>query len=251
MTANREPLRLQLFPAVDVIDSMAVRLTNAETGSETQYGSATEAARLWLEAGAEWIHLADLDAAFSRGHNQEVLAQVVSSSGSAKVQLSGGIRDIETLEALLPLGAQRIVLSTMALESGEFVREAIKQHGGLIAVGLDVRADRLAARGQSTEGMLLFQAIEMLEDFGCERYVVTDVTRDGSLGGPNLELLELFISQTQKPVVASGGVSSLEDIRNLREMVSAGLEGAILGKALYTRNFTLQQALEAAGKNDF
>jgi 1-(5-phosphoribosyl)-5-[(5-phosphoribosylamino)methylideneamino] imidazole-4-carboxamide isomerase/N-(5'phosphoribosyl)anthranilate isomerase len=243
--------RLQLLPAVDVSDGQAVRLTQGNSNSETQYGSAVEAARLWLDAGAEWIHLADLDAAFSRGHNREALAEVVANAGGAKVQLSGGIRDLAALETLLDLGAERIVLSTMALQDAEFVREAIEQHRELIAVGLDVRGDRLVARGQTAEGMLLAEALELLERFDCRRYVVTDVTRDGTLGGPNYELLSLVMSQTKKPVVASGGIASLNDIRELRSMVGDGLEGAILGKALYAKNFTIEQALETAGENDF
>ena len=250
-TSNSANAKLQLLPAVDVSDGKAVRLTQGNSNSETQYGSAVDAARLWLDAGSEWVHLADLDAAFSRGHNREVLAEVVADAGDAKVQLSGGIRDLATLEAMLELGAERIVLSTMALQDSDFVRQALEQHRELIAVGLDIRADRLVARGQTAEGMLLTEALEMLERFDCRRYVVTDVTRDGTLGGPNYELLSLVMSQTKKPVVASGGIASLNDIRELRLMVGAGLEGAILGKALYAKNFTIEQALETAGENDF
>lgn len=237
---------LELLPAVDVAEGKAVRLSRGDADSETEYGSALEAAQAWIGAGAKWIHLVDLDAAFSRGSNREVLAEVISHSGSVKIELSGGIKDAQSLHDALQLGVERVVLSTSALDDPEFVRWAIGEYQAAVAVGLDVRGSRLAARGQQHEGVELLDAIDLLEHAGCSRYVVTDVTRDGTLGGSNIDLLNLVLSKTDKPVVASGGISSLDDIRALKALVPAGLEGAILGKALYAKHFTLEQAIEIA-----
>jgi 1-(5-phosphoribosyl)-5-[(5-phosphoribosylamino)methylideneamino] imidazole-4-carboxamide isomerase/N-(5'phosphoribosyl)anthranilate isomerase len=239
---------LELLPAVDVSDGKAVRLTQGEAGSETDYGSALEAAETWIAAGAEWIHLVDLDAAFGRGDNRLVIQEVVSASSSVKVELSGGIRDDASLEAALEAGATRVNLGTAALEDPEWTESVIKRFGDAIAVGLDVRGTTLAARGWTKEGGELFDVLQRLEDAGCSRYVVTDVTKDGTLKGPNVELLKQVLEKTNKPVVASGGISSLEDIAALMELVPLGLEGAILGKALYAKRFTLQEALKLTGK---
>lgn len=237
---------LELLPAVDVADGKAVRLTQGEAGSETDYGDPVEAAMTWIQAGAEWIHLVDLDAAFGRGENRAVLREVVNAASAVKIELSGGIRDDASLEAALEAGATRVNLGTAALEDPEWTKRAIARFGDAIAVGLDVRGTTLAARGWTREGGDLFDVLARLEDDGCARYVVTDVTKDGTLRGPNLELLAQVIAKTNKPVVASGGISSLQDITDLRAMVSQGLEGAILGKSLYAGKFTLEQALEIA-----
>ena len=237
---------LELLPAVDVADGKAVRLTQGEAGSETDYGSPVEAAMTWINAGAEWIHLVDLDAAFGRGDNRAIIAEVVSAATSVKIELSGGIRDDASLEAALEAGATRVNLGTAALEDPEWTARVIERFGDAIAVGLDVRGTTLAARGWTKEGGDLFEVLARLEDAGCARYVVTDVTKDGTLRGPNLELLRQVMQKTSKPVVASGGISSLDDIRDLRALVGEGLEGAILGKSLYAGKFTLEQALAIA-----
>ncbi len=237
---------LELLPAVDVADGKAVRLTQGEAGSETDYGDPVEAAMTWINAGAEWIHLVDLDAAFGRGENRAVLREVVNAASAVKIELSGGIRDDASLEAALEAGATRVNLGTAALEDPEWTKRAIARFGDAIAVGLDVRGTTLAARGWTREGGDLFEVLARLEDDGCARYVVTDVTKDGTLRGPNLELLAQVMAKTNKPVVASGGISSLQDITDLRAMVSQGLEGAILGKSLYAGKFTLEAALEIA-----
>lgn len=239
---------LELLPAVDVADGKAVRLTQGEAGSETDYGSPLEAAQTWIDAGAEWIHLVDLDAAFGRGDNRKVIQEVVDACVGIKIELSGGIRDDATLEAALSAGATRVNLGTAALENPEWTEKAIARFGDQIAVGLDVRGTTLAARGWTKEGGELFDVLERLEQAGCARYVVTDVTKDGTLKGPNLELLRQVMEKTDKPVIASGGISTLEDISALRQLVPLGLEGAILGKALYAKRFSLEQALELAGK---
>ncbi|MEY4993426.1 MAG: hypothetical protein RIS82_548 [Actinomycetota bacterium] len=237
---------LELLPAVDVADGKAVRLTQGEAGSETDYGSPLEAAQTWIEAGAEWIHLVDLDAAFGRGDNRAIIREVVDSASSVKIELSGGIRDDASLEAALEAGATRVNLGTAALENPEWTERVIAKFGDAIAVGLDVRGTTLAARGWTREGGDLWEVLARLEAAGCARYVVTDVTKDGTLRGPNIELLREVMKRTSKPVVASGGISSLQDIRDLRALVSEGLEGAILGKSLYANKFTLQEALAIA-----
>ncbi|WP_298801562.1 bifunctional 1-(5-phosphoribosyl)-5-((5-phosphoribosylamino)methylideneamino)imidazole-4-carboxamide isomerase/phosphoribosylanthranilate isomerase PriA [uncultured Pseudokineococcus sp.] len=239
--------RLQLLPAVDVADGQAVRLVQGEAGSETGYGDPLEAALAWQEGGAEWIHLVDLDAAFGRGSNAELLADVVGRLDVA-VELSGGIRDDASLERALATGCRRVNLGTAALEDPEWTRRAIAEHGDRVAVGLDVRGTTLAARGWTQEGGDLWEVLARLDADGCARYVVTDVTKDGTLRGPNAALLEQVCAATDRPVVASGGVSSLEDLRVLRALVPSGVEGAIVGKALYAQAFTLGEALDVAGR---
>jgi phosphoribosylanthranilate isomerase len=236
---------LQLLPAVDVADGQAVRLVQGEAGSETSYGDPRAAALAWQEAGAAWVHLVDLDAAFGRGSNRELLADVVGRL-DVDVELSGGIRDDESLERALATGCRRVNLGTAALEDPDWTARAIARHGDRIAVGLDVRGTTLAARGWTREGGDLFQTLERLDRDGCARYVVTDVTKDGTLRGPNLDLLREVCARTDRPVVASGGVSSLDDIAALRSLVPLGVEGAIVGKALYAGAFTLPEALAVA-----
>ena len=234
---------LELLPAVDVKDGRAVRLVQGELDAETAYGNPLEVALEFQAAGAEWLHLVDLDAAFGRGENSALLAEVVGKL-DIKVELSGGIRDDESLRRALETGCVRVNLGTAALENPEWTARVIAEHGDRIAVGLDVRGHVLAARGWTQEGGDLFETIERLERDGCSRYVVTDVTKDGTLKGPNLELLQEVCAVTKKPVVASGGISSLDDIAALSSLNGIGVEGAIVGKALYAGAFTLQQALE-------
>ena len=236
---------LTLLPAVDVSDGKAVRLIKGEAGSETDYGSPVDAARDWVRAGAEWIHLVDLDAAFGRGSNAPLLARIVGEVG-IKVELSGGIRDDASLDRALEAGAARINLGTAALEDPEWTEHAISDHGDLIAVSLDVRGSTLAARGWTREGGNLWETLERLNAAGCSRYVVTDVTRDGTLTGPNIELLRTVASLSPAPVMASGGIARLEDIAALTALVPQGVDSAIIGKALYNGDFTLQQALAVA-----
>jgi phosphoribosyl isomerase A len=234
---------LELLPAVDVSDGQAVRLVRGEAGTETSYGDPLDAALAWQSAGAEWVHLVDLDAAFGRGTNRGLLAGVVRKL-DIQVELSGGIRDDDSLTAALATGARRINLGTAALEDPAWCGRAIAEHGNRIAVGLDVREGRLAARGWTRDGGDLFEVLDRLERDGCPRYVVTDVTKDGTLMGPNVDLLRSVCERTERPVVASGGVSSLDDLRTLCGLVGVGVEGAIVGKALYAGAFTLEEALQ-------
>jgi len=238
---------LILLPAVDVSDGQAVRLVQGAAGSETSYGDPVTAALAWQEAGASWVHRVDLDAAFGRGSNASLLAEVVGKLDIA-VEMSGGIRDDASLERALATGCARVNIGTAALEAPEWVRSVIARHGDKIAVGLDVRGTTLAARGWTSEGGELFSTLARLDAEGCARYVVTDVLKDGTLRGPNLALLRDVCSRTKAPVVASGGVSSLADLRALASLVPVGVEGAIVGKALYAGAFTMREALaEVAG----
>ena len=238
---------LILLPAVDVAGGQAVRLVQGAAGSETSYGDPVTAALAWQEAGASWVHLVDLDAAFGRGSNASLLAEVVGKLDIA-VEMSGGIRDDASLERALATGCARVNIGTAALEAPEWVRSVIARHGDKIAVGLDVRGTTLAARGWTSEGGELFSTLARLDAEGCARYVVTDVLKDGTLRGPNLALLRDVCSRTKAPVVASGGVSSLADLRALASLVPVGVEGAIVGKALYAGAFTMREALaEVAG----
>jgi 1-(5-phosphoribosyl)-5-[(5-phosphoribosylamino)methylideneamino] imidazole-4-carboxamide isomerase/N-(5'phosphoribosyl)anthranilate isomerase len=235
-------MSLVLLPAVDVADGAAVRLVQGEAGTETSYGEPFEAALAWQRDGAEWIHLVDLDAAFGRGDNRDLLASVVKRLDIA-VELSGGIRDDASLEAALATGAARVNVGTAALEAPDWVRGAIEQYGERIAVGLDVRGTTLAARGWTQAGGDLWDTLARLDADGCARYVVTDVHRDGTLTGPNLQLLRDVCARTPAPVVASGGVSSLDDLRAIAGLTELGVEGAIVGKALYAGAFSLPEAL--------
>jgi len=238
---------LVLLPAVDVLGGQAVRLVRGKAGSETAYGDPVEAALAWQHDGAEWIHLVDLDAAFGRGSNADILAAVIRRLDVA-VELSGGIRDDASLATALATGCQRVNLGTAALEQPAWCAAAIAAHGERIAVALDVRGRTLAARGWTREGGELFEVLARLDREGCARYVVTDVARDGTLAGPNLELLRAVCAATDRPVIASGGVSSLADLRELARLAPLGLEGAVVGKALYAGAFTLPQALDAVAE---
>jgi phosphoribosyl isomerase A len=240
-------MALTLLPAVDVSRGLAVRLVRGAAGTETSYGDPVEAALAWQRGGAQWIHLVDLDAAFGRGSNRELLAEVVGKL-DINVELSGGIRDDVSLAAALGTGCARVNIGTAALENPGWVRDVIAKHGEKIAIGLDVRGSRLAARGWTSEGGGLQEILQRLENDGCPRYVVTDVTRDGTMGGPNLDLLREVSATTPRPVIASGGVASLDDLRAIASLGPLGVEGAIVGKALYAGAFTLTQALEAVAE---
>ena len=239
--------KLELLPAIDVKDGLAVRLVQGELSATSKYGDPLEVAAEFVAAGAEWIHLVDLDAAFGIGSNASLLERVIKSV-ELKVELSGGIRDDVSLRRALATGCTRVNLGTAALENPEWTAQVIAEFGDLIAVGLDVRGHTLAARGWTKEGGELFETIARLDRDGCARYIVTDVAKDGTLAGPNLELLREVCAVTSKPVVASGGVSTLEDLIAIRALTSIGVEGAIVGKALYAGAFNLSEALEVAGR---
>jgi phosphoribosyl isomerase A len=242
-----QPSTLTLLPAVDVADGQAVRLVQGAAGTETLYGSPLDAALNWQDAGAEWIHLVDLDAAFGRGSNARLLASLISRI-DVRVELSGGIRDDASLTAALATGCARVVIGTAALEKPDWVRGAIAAHADRIAVGLDVRGTTLAARGWTSDGGELFETLARLDAEGCRRYVVTDVHKDGMMQGPNLDLLRRVCDRTDRPVIASGGVSTLADLRAISGLGPLGVDGAIIGKALYSGAFTLPDALAAVAR---
>ena len=234
--------RLELLPAVDVADGQAVQLVQGVAGSEKRFGDPLEAALSWQRRGAEWIHLVDLDAAFGRGHNRELLATIVGAV-DVQVEMSGGIRDDESLEAAMAAGCRRVNIGTAALEQPAWCARAIASYGDRVAVGLDVRGRTLAARGWTRDGGDLYDVLARLDGEGCARYVVTDVNRDGMLQGPNLDLLREVCAATDRPVVASGGITELSDLAALAELVPLGVEGAIVGTALYEGRFSLEDAL--------
>ncbi|WP_308609064.1 bifunctional 1-(5-phosphoribosyl)-5-((5-phosphoribosylamino)methylideneamino)imidazole-4-carboxamide isomerase/phosphoribosylanthranilate isomerase PriA [uncultured Corynebacterium sp.] len=242
-------MSLTLLPAVDVADGQAVRLVQGAAGTETSYGAPLEAAMNWQNAGAEWIHLVDLDAAFGRGSNYDLLADVVGKL-DVKVELSGGIRDNASLEAALATGCARVNIGTAALENPEWCREVIANYGDRVAIGLDVLNEegqwRLRGRGWVSDGGDLWEVLERLDAQGASRFVVTDVSKDGTLQGPNVELLREVSAATDAPIVASGGVSSLDDIAAIAKLVDEGVDSAIVGKALYAGRFTLEEALAVA-----
>ncbi len=237
--------KLELLPAIDVKDGLAVRLVQGQLSETSKYGAPLEVAAEFVDAGAEWIHLVDLDAAFGTGSNYEILEAVIKSV-NVKVELSGGIRDDDSLRRALATGCARVNLGTAALENPVWTARVISEFGSKIAVGLDVRGHTLAARGWTQEGGNLFKILERLDRDGCARYIVTDVAKDGTLKGPNLELLREVCAVTSKPVVASGGVSNLQDLIDIRALTDIGVEGAIVGKALYAGAFTLEEALEVS-----
>jgi phosphoribosylanthranilate isomerase len=237
--------RLVLLPAVDIAGGQAVQLVQGVAGSEKRFGDPRAAVERWQRAGAEWLHLVDLDAAFGRGNNTELVGEVTAQA-SLHVELSGGIRDDASLERALATGCARVNIGTAALERPEWCEEVIASFGDRIAIGLDVRGHTLAARGWTRDGGELYATLERLNAAGCRRYVVTDVASDGMLSGPNLDLLQRVCERTDARVVASGGISSLADIHALAELVPQGVEGAIIGTALYVGNFSLEEALRAA-----
>ena len=239
-------MTLTLLPSVDVADGQSVRLVQGAAGTETGYGDAVGAALAWQRDGAEWIHLVDLDAAFGRGSNADLLATIVEQLDVA-VELSGGIRDDASLRAALASGAARINLGTAALEDPRWCDRVVGEYGDRVAVGLDVRGRTLSARGWTRDGGDLYEVLDRLERAGCTRYVVTDVHRDGTLTGPNVDLLRDVCAHTDRPVVASGGVSTLDDLRALAALEPDGVEGVIVGKALYAGAFTIPQALAVLG----
>ena len=237
-------MMLELLPAVDVVEGRAVRLVRGEAGTETSYGDPLEAAHAWQADGAEWIHLVDLDAAFGRGSNGRLLADIIGQL-DVRVELSGGIRDDESLRSALASGATRVNIGTAALEDPQWCDRVVGEYGDRVAIGLDVRGTTLSARGWTRDGGDLYQTLQRLDEAGCARYVLTDITRDGMLAGPNLDLLREVCGSTKAPVVASGGVSGLDDLRALVSLEAIGVEGVIVGKALYAGAFTVAEALAA------
>lgn len=242
---------LTLFPAIDLVNGKATRLTEGKAGTEKTYGEPTEVVREFLSAGAKWLHLVDLDAAFGRGSNAELVAGLVEANPELRIEVSGGLRDDDSLKRMLDSGAARVNLGTAAIENPEWCAAIISRFGEKIAVGLDVRGERVYGRGWVSEGPLLSEILTRLDGDGCARYVVTDVSKDGTLTGPNLDLLARVCAETPAKVVASGGVSRLADLESLGDLADKypNLEGVIVGKALYENRFTVSEALKVLGSN--
>ncbi|MEV4412218.1 bifunctional 1-(5-phosphoribosyl)-5-((5-phosphoribosylamino)methylideneamino)imidazole-4-carboxamide isomerase/phosphoribosylanthranilate isomerase PriA [Catellatospora sp. NPDC049609] len=237
-------MALDLLPAVDVVGGQAVRLVQGAAGSETSYGDPLTAALSFQSAGAQWIHMVDLDAAFGRGSNAALLADVIARL-DIKVELTGGIRDDASLTAALATGAARVNIGTAALEDPQWCDRVVGEYGDRVAVGLDVRGRTVSVRGWTKDAGDLYEVLERLDKAGCARYVVTDILKDGMLQGPNLQLLRDVCAATSAPVIASGGVSTLDDLRALATLEPIGVEGVITGKAVYSGAFTIQEALTA------
>ena len=248
--SERTSSHLELLPAVDIAGGQAVQLVQGVAGSEKRFGDPVEAALRWQEAGAEWLHLVDLDAAFGRGNNRDLQAEIVGRL-DIDVEMSGGIRDDESLDAAMAAGCRRVNIGTAALEQPEWCAAAIASYGDRVAIGLDVRGTTLAARGWTREGGDLYEVLARLDSEGCARYVVTAVNKDGMLQGPNLDLLAGVCAVTDRPVVASGGITELADLEALLALVPVGVEGAIIGTALYEGRFTLEDALQLTWPDRF
>ncbi|AQP47175.1 bifunctional 1-(5-phosphoribosyl)-5-((5-phosphoribosylamino)methylideneamino)imidazole-4-carboxamide isomerase/phosphoribosylanthranilate isomerase PriA [Tessaracoccus aquimaris] len=236
---------LELLPAVDVQGGQAVQLVQGVAGTQKEFGDPLKAAMRWQDGGASWLHLVDLDAAFGRGSNADLLRDIVGNL-DIQVELSGGIRDDESLNRALATGARRVNIGTAALENPQWCDRIVAEHGDRVAIGLDVRGENLAARGWTTEGGPWMETLDRLVAAGCERFVVTDVNADGMLTGPNTELLTAVAARSGKKVIASGGIATLENLRDLRRLVPQGVEGAIVGTALYVGRFTIEEALQVA-----
>lgn len=240
-----------LLPAVDVVNGQAVRLDKGEAGTEKSYGEPLEAALKWQEQGAEWLHFVDLDAAFNRGSNHELMADITAKL-DIQVELTGGIRDDESLERALGTGARRVNIGTAALENPEWIEKVLESHGDSIAVDLAVRLEdgqwRTKGNGWVSDGGDLWEVLERLDAAGCTRFVVTDVSKDGTLEGPNVELLREVAMATDAKVTASGGISTLDDVRELARYQNQGIDSVIIGKALYEGRFTLEEAFAAVAE---
>lgn len=242
-------MNFTVLPAVDVVDGQAVRLDQGEAGTEKTYGAPLDAALQWQREGAEWLHFVDLDAAFGRGSNHQLMAEITREL-TINVELTGGIRDDATLERALATGAKRVNIGTAALENPEWAAEAIAKHGDAIAVDIAVREEdgqwRTKGRGWTSDGGDLWEVLEFFDAAGCSRFVVTDVSKDGTLAGPNVDLLRDVSAATDAAVTASGGVSSLADIAEIARFADEGIDSVIVGKALYEKRFTVREALQAA-----
>jgi 1-(5-phosphoribosyl)-5-[(5-phosphoribosylamino)methylideneamino] imidazole-4-carboxamide isomerase/N-(5'phosphoribosyl)anthranilate isomerase len=234
--------KFELLPAVDIKQGKAVRLKRGEISDKIIYGTPVECALDFQNSGADWLHLVDLDAAFGVGSNSEIVLEVIDSL-NIKVELSGGIRTDESLAKALDTNCDRVILGTAALEDPSWSSKVIKKYGEKIAVSLDVRGETLAARGWVRDGGNLYEAITRLASDGCAMFIVTDISKDGTMQGPNFELLEKVCKFSDVPVIASGGVSSLTDLKKLISMQDIGIKGAIVGKALYEGAFTVEEAL--------
>ncbi|MCL2465555.1 MAG: HisA/HisF-related TIM barrel protein [Micrococcales bacterium] len=245
VTSNTTP-ELILLPAIDVLGGRAVQLVRGELDTANDYGDPVEAALRWTTLGAHWLHVVDLDAAFGTGDNADVISSIVATA-PAQVEVSGGLRDDATVARALSTGCARISIGTAALEQPEWCREVLAHLGDMVAISLDVAGEALASHGWREASGNLHDTLAAMTEAGCSRFIVTDTASDGTLGGPNLELLGAVCARTSVPIIASGGISSIGHIRQLRGLTAIGIEGAIIGTALYQGLIDLPEALEIAG----
>lgn len=232
---------MQIYPAIDIKDGRAVRLRQGLAADVTDYGTPAEAAMDWKTQGATYLHVVDLDGAFEgKGRNLPLVAEIVRETG-LPVELGGGIRTMEDIEARLTLGVARVILGTVALTDPDLVRRACARYPGRIACGIDAKDGRVAVRGwvEASDVDPVDLALRM-KDVGVLDVIYTDIRRDGMQTGPNVESTAELVRRTGLRVIGSGGVGKIQDLYDLRD---AGCAGAIVGKALYNGNFTLAQAL--------
>ncbi|MEM1274458.1 MAG: 1-(5-phosphoribosyl)-5-[(5-phosphoribosylamino)methylideneamino]imidazole-4-carboxamide isomerase [Pseudomonadota bacterium] len=234
-----------LYPAIDLKDGQAVRLLRGEMTAATVFNDdPTAQAQAFVAAGCEWLHLVDLNGAFAGEPVNGVVVRDILAATDVPVQLGGGIRDMATIEMWLDRGIARVILGTVAVEDPDLVREAARQFPGQVAVGLDARDGRVATRGWAEEtDLLVTDLAHRFEDAGVAAIIYTDINRDGAMVGPNLRATEMLARATAIPVIASGGVSSLDDLIGLRE--TGVIAGAISGRALYDGALDLRAALAA------
>ena len=244
LRGTRTPaVSITLYPAVDIKDGRAVRLTQGAAAAESVYDDdSVAAARRFTDGGSSWLHVVDLDAAFTgEPRNRGLIAAIIDATG-AKVQASGGVRTLEDVRTCVGFGAERVVIGTRALTEPDFVRSVFDELGPVCAVGLDVRGDALQARGWTEEAGDLWEAVETFTAMGVPRFVVTDVDKDGMLQGPNTDLLRRVAERTDAAITASGGVSTLDDLRAINDLHDR-VDAAIVGKPLYAGAFTIEDAL--------
>ncbi len=234
-----------LYPAIDLKDGQAVRLLRGEMDKATVFNDDPAAqARAFAEAGCEWLHLVDLNGAFAGEPVNAAAVEAILADVKVPAQLGGGIRDMATIEAWLSKGLARVILGTVAVEDPDLVREAAKAFPGQVAVGIDAKGGRVATKGWAeVTDVDATDLAKSFEDAGVAAIIYTDIMRDGAMQGPNVEATAALARAVSIPVIASGGVSSLEDLVALRDC-GAGLNGAISGRALYDGALDLQEALQ-------
>ena len=239
---------MKIYPAIDILEGKAVRLRRGRRAEATVYGDPLEMARKWVSKGAEWLHVVDLDGAFlGRLKNLDLLREMAAAVPLAKIQVGGGIRSITVVESLLDAGIQRVVLGTAAVEDPAFVKQALKEQPHNIAVGIDALDGNVQVAGWTENSHIrAITLAKRLQELGARVVIYTDISRDGVLAGPNIEATKEMLESTDLSVIASGGVSSIADLRHLAELDHSRLDGVIIGKALYEGLIGIEEALAHA-----
>lgn len=238
-----------IIPAIDLKDGKCVRLLQGRADAVTEYSdNPVEIAKRWESLGARLIHIVDLDGAFTGNQKNIESIKEIRRAVSVEIEVGGGIRNMERIELLLGLGINRVILGTAAIERPELVREACKRFPQRIIAGIDARDGRVAIKGwvETTDIKATELALRM-QDYGVWGIIYTDISRDGMLSGPNIDAMREMVNTVHIPVIASGGVSSIEDIKRLKEI--KGLYGVITGKALYSGAIDLKEAIKVVMRN--